>query len=113
MKSRQTQYRISHFHREANTLSSTSTTVAPLIVKLPPLKKSKDAAVNTIITFKPDDIVTMSTNTSQETSDDDDLSFSWDENITDYDSDSSYVYDEATVTEDIKSDSIFLISVLI
>ena len=73
MKSRQTQYRISHFHREANTLSSTSTTVAPLIVKLPPLKKSKDASVNTIITFKHDDIVTMSTNTSQETTDDDDL----------------------------------------
>ena len=41
------------------------------------------------------------------------LSYSQDENITDYDSDSSYVDDEATVTEDIKSDSIFLISVLI
>ena len=110
MKSKQTQYRISHFHRETNTLPSISP-VSPLIVKLPALKKSKDAAVNTIITFKPDDIVTMSVNSLQETSDDDTLPSSHDENLLDHDSDSSYVEsdidNEVTAKEETKSKSIF------
>ena len=71
-------------HRETDTLPSISP-VSTLIVELPPLEKSKDAAVNTIITFKPDDIVTMSESSSQETSDDDTLPLSHDENLLDHD----------------------------
>ena len=55
MKSKNTQYRVSHFRTETSILPSTS--AAPLFVKLPQKKKNKDAAVNTTISFKPDDMV--------------------------------------------------------
>lgn len=57
LKSTRTQYNVSHF--ESEQIEPIQRSSKPLFVKIPPKKKQKDAEVNTIVTFKPNDYVVM------------------------------------------------------
>ena len=64
MKSTCTQYRISHFKQESLIPSKVS---KPLLVKAPQRKKHRNAAVNTKVSFKPEDEVEMMVQTQTAT----------------------------------------------
>ena len=79
MKSTRTQYRISHFKQESLIPPKVST---PLLVKASQRKKHRDTAVNTTVSFKPEDEVEMVVQTQtvtgkiqeEETDSDDEIS---------------------------------------
>ena len=94
MKSTHTQYRISHFKQESLIPPKVST---PLLVKAPQRKKHRDAAVNTTVSFKPEDEVEMIVQTQTVTGKIQEKQADSDDEISDDElADPSYIPEEPT-----------------
>ena len=100
MKSTRTQYRISHFKQESLIPPKVST---PLLVKAPQRKKHRDAAVNTTVSFKPEDEVEMIVQTQTVTGKIQEKQTDSDDEISDDElADPSYIPEEPTDYEKLQ-----------